>query len=82
MSDVDWNAHAVVHSRTDGGSELDFNFDELAQGPLSDMVRLVAGLSSAERARVIFDVRGRGNLDVGQVMALAARPDLPASTGA
>jgi len=81
MSDVDWNAHAVVHCRTDGGSELDFNFEELAQGPLSDMVRLVAEMSGGERARVILDVGGRGNLDIGQVMALAARPDLPDPTG-
>jgi hypothetical protein len=82
MSDVNWDAHAVVHSRSDGGSELDFNFDEVAKGPLSEMVRLVAAMPSADRARVIFDVSGRGNLDIGQVMALAARPDLPAASDA
>jgi hypothetical protein len=82
MSDVNWDAVAVVHSRSDGGSELDFNFDKLAEGPLSDMVKLVAAMPSAERARVIFDISGRGNLDIGQVMALAARSDLPGAKGA
>ena len=82
MSDVNWDANAVVHSRSDGGSELDFNFDKLAEGPLAAMVRLVAAMPSAERARVIFDVTGRGNLDIGQVMALAALPDLPKASGA
>ena len=79
MSDIDWGAHVVVHCRSDGGSELDFNFDKLDEGPLSAMVRRVAAMSGAERARIIFDVSGRGNLDIGQVMALAARPDLPAA---
>ena len=82
MSDVNWDAHAVVHSRTDGGSELDFNFDKVAEGPLSEMVRLVAAMPGAERSRVIFDVSGRGNLDIGQVMVLAGRPDLPGTKGA
>jgi hypothetical protein len=82
MIDVNWDAHAVVHGRADSGSELDFNFDTLAEGPLSEMVRVVAEMPSAERARVIFDVAGRGNLDIGQVMALAARPDLPGAKGA
>ena len=79
MSDVDWGARVVVHGRADGGSELDFNFDTLAEGTLSDMVHRVAAMSSAERSRIIFDVSGKGNLDIGQVMALAARPDLPAA---
>lgn len=77
MSDIDWNAKAVVHSRADGGSELDFNFDKIGEGTLAEMVRWVADMSSADRARIIFDVSGKGNLDIGQVLALAARPDLP-----
>jgi len=81
MSDIDWTTHVVVHCRADGGSELDFNFDTLDQGPLAAMVRRVAAMSSADRARIIFDVSGQGNLDIGQVMALAARPDLPAEGG-
>jgi hypothetical protein len=78
MNDVDWSAKAVVHSRSDGGSDMDVNFDRLREGPLDEMVRSVAILPAAERARIIMDVEGRGNLDIGQIMTLAAQLDAPA----
>lgn len=77
MSDVDWSSKAVVHSRSDTGSEMYFDFARLDEGPLAAMVHKVAAMPAEERARVIMDVAGRGNLDVGQIMALAQRPDLP-----
>ncbi len=78
MSDVDWSAKAIVHVRSDGGSEMYINFEKLREGPLGEMVRSVAALPAAERARIIMDVEGRGNLDIGQIMALAAKLDAPA----
>jgi hypothetical protein len=79
MSDVDWNAKAIVHMRSDGGSEMFVDFVQLREGTLAAMVRSVAELPVEERARIIMDVSGKGNLDIGQIMALAARPDLPAA---
>lgn len=54
-----------------------FDFETLGEGPLSDMVAKVVAMSAAERARVIVDVVGQGNLTVAQVLALAERPDFP-----
>ena len=81
MSEIDWTANAVVHCRSDDGSDMYINFDKLREGPLDEMVRSVVVLSPAERARIIMDVRGRGNLDVGQIMALAAELNQGAGSG-
>lgn len=56
-----------------------FDFDTLDQGPLSAMVGRVVAMSPDERSRVIVDVPGQGNLTVGEVLALSARPDFPAA---
>lgn len=75
MSDIDWTTRAIVHCRSDGGSDMDINFDRLRDGPLDQMVRSVAVLPADERARIVMDVHGRGTLDIGQIMALAAQLD-------
>ncbi|MDO6413095.1 hypothetical protein Q4F19_01750 [Sphingomonas sp. BIUV-7] len=79
MSDTDWGRRAVLHARSDAGSEMAFDFDTLADGTLGEMVGKVAAMSSDERARVIIDVPGQGYLTVGEVLALAERPDFPAA---
>jgi hypothetical protein len=75
--DIDWTRPCILHARSDGGSEMYVDFDTLADGPLSAMISRVVAMSAAERARVIVDVPGRGNLTVGEVLALAERPDFP-----
>lgn len=54
-----------------------FDFDTLAEGSLAEMVARVAAMDVAERARVIIDVPGQGNLTVGEVLALSERADFP-----
>ena len=76
MPSIDWTAAATLHERDDGGSDLHYDFRTIAQGPLSELVRQVAGLPAAERARLVID-SGSGTLNVGEIMALAQRKDLP-----
>jgi len=78
MSDaIDWDRRAVLHARTDEGSEMAFDFDTLAEGTLAEMVGKVAAMIPSERARVIVEVPGQGNLTVGEVLELAMRMDFP-----
>ncbi len=74
--DIDWTIPATLHERDDGGSDLHYDFRTIAKGPLSELVRQVAGLPAAERARLVID-SGGGTLNVGEIMALAQREDLP-----
>ena len=76
MQNIDWTASATLHERDDGGSDLHYDFRTIAKGPLSELVRRVAGLPVAERARLVID-SGSGTLNVGEIMALAQREDLP-----
>jgi hypothetical protein len=79
MSDmIEWGRPCILHARSDGGSEMYVDFETLDQGPLSAMVGRVVAMSPTERARVIVDVPGRGNLTVGEVLALSERGDFPA----
>ena len=73
---IDWTAPATLHERDDGGSDLHVEFRTIAKGPLSELVRQVAGLPAAERARLVIN-SGSGTLNVGEIMALAQREDLP-----
>lgn len=77
--DIDWTRPCILQARSDSGSEMFFDFEKLDEGPLSAMVGKVVGMSAADRARVIVDVPGKGNLTVGEVLALAQRPDFPAA---
>ena len=76
MPDIDWTVPATLHERDDGGSDLHYDFRTIAKGPLNELVRQVAGLPAAERARLVID-SGGGTLNVGEIMALAQREDLP-----
>ena len=75
---TNWNAPAKLIERDDSGSERDFDFHERAVGPLAELVRRVAAMSVSERARVLIDAGPAGTLNVGEIMALAAREDFPA----
>jgi len=75
---IDWARPCILHARSDGGSEMYVDFETLDQGPLSAMVGRVVAMSPTERARVIVDVPGKGNLTVGEVLALSERDDFPA----
>jgi hypothetical protein len=77
MEAIDWNAPAALHQRDDSGSDMHYSFKTLGKGPLGDLVRRVAAMSAAERARVVIDVEGGKSLNVGEILALAAREDLP-----
>lgn len=76
MRAIDWSVPATLHERDDGGSDLHYDFRTIATGTLGELVRRVAGLSSAERARLVID-SGGGTINVGEIMALAQREDLP-----
>jgi hypothetical protein len=77
MEAIDWNAPAALHERDDGGSDMHYHFKTLRKGPLAELVRDVAAMTTAERARVVIDVEGGKSLNVGEILALAAREDLP-----
>ena len=77
MQAIDWQSAATLHSRDDGGSDLHYDFRELKKGALGELVRHVAAMPSAERARVVIDVSGGSTLDVAQILTLAQREDLP-----
>jgi hypothetical protein len=77
MKAVDWNAPAALHQRDDSGSDMHYSFKTLRKGALGELVREVAAMASAERARVVIDVEGGKSLNVGEILGLAAREDLP-----
>ncbi len=77
MEAIDWNAPAVLHQRDDSGSDMHYSFKTLRKGPLGELVREVAAMDTAERARVVIDVEGGKSLNVGEILVLAARKDLP-----
>jgi hypothetical protein len=77
MEAIDWNAPAALHERDDSGSDLHYHFKTLRKGPLAELVREVAAMSTADRARVVIDVEGGKSFNVGEILVLAAREDLP-----
>ena len=76
MQAIDWNAPATLLERDDSGSDLHYDFKTVASGTLGELVRQVAALASAERARLVID-SGNTSFNVGQIMDLASRDDLP-----
>ncbi len=77
MDAMDWNADATLHERDDGGSEMHYNFRTLRKAPLGQLVRDVAAMPAGDRARMVIDVAGGRTLNVGDIMALSTRDDLP-----
>ena len=56
---------------------MHYNFEVLANGTLCELVRRVAAMPAAERARVVIDVTGGKSLNVSEILDLAAQEDLP-----
>ena len=77
MEAIDWNAPATLTERDDSGSDLHYHFRKLREGPLGELVRAVAAMPTAERARLLLEVAGGKTLNVGEILALAQRGDLP-----
>ena len=77
MEAIDWNAPATLTERDDGGSDLHYHFRKVGEGPLGELVRAVAAMPTADRARLVLEVAGGKTLSVGEILALAQREDLP-----
>lgn len=77
MQAIDWAAPATLTERDDSGSDLHYHFRKLREGALGELVRAVAEMPVAERARLVLEVRGGTTLNVGEILALAQRKDLP-----
>lgn len=77
MHSVDWNAPAKLIERTDGGSELYFDFRTLAAGTLAELVAQVAMMPASDASRLLIDCAGSGMLTVADIRALAERDDYP-----
>ena len=77
MEAIDWNAPATLTERDDGGSDLHYHFRKLREGPLGELVKAVAAMPIAERARLVLEVAGGKTLNVSEIVALSQREDLP-----
>ncbi len=77
MDAIDWNAPAQLHERDDSGSDLHYHFKVISKGPFAVLVHEVAAMSVADRARVVIDVEGGKSFNVGEILTLAQREDLP-----
>ena len=74
---MDWNAPAKLVERSDGGSDLSYQFNDVMSGTLAEMVRAVRDMDKTDRARLLLDAGGQGTFAVGEALALAARADFP-----
>ncbi len=77
MEAIDWNVPATLTERDDTGSDLHYHFRKLRDGTLGELVRAVANMPVAESARLVLEAPGGRTLNVGEILALAEREDLP-----
>ena len=77
MEAIDWNLPATLTERDDSGSDLHYHFRKLRVGSLGELVRAVAAMPAAESARLVLEAPGGKTLNVGEILALAQREDLP-----
>ncbi len=77
MEAIDWNVPATLTERDDTGSDLHYHFRKLRDGSLGELVRAVAAMPTAESARLVLEAPGGKTLNVGEILALAQREDLP-----
>ena len=77
MEAIDWNVPATLSERDDTGSDLHYHFRKLRDGSLAELVRAVAAMPAAESARLVLEAPGGKTLNVGEILALAQRKDLP-----
>jgi hypothetical protein len=74
---VDWDHFAELHRCEDGGGLLSA-FKSVRSGTLAELVHVVASLPEQERGYYSIVKTGDHRLEHAEIMALAARPDLPA----
>ena len=63
MQAIDWAAPATLTERDDSGSDLHYHFRKLREGALGELVRAVAEMPVAERARLVLEVARRHNIE-------------------
>ncbi|KRA83523.1 hypothetical protein [Altererythrobacter sp. Root672] len=73
---VDWNDHASIHLKDDGGGLLDA-MKILYRGTLAEMVAMICRMPEAQRNRYTIQKSGDHRLELYEIMSLAARPDFP-----
>ena len=78
MTPVDWSAKTTVQERSDGGSDLFYEFRQIAAGSLAEMVRHVIALPTDDRARLVIDAERLGSINIHDIVELSRRPDFPA----
>jgi hypothetical protein len=79
VTEIDWNAAARLIARSDGGSELSYEFRDVQSGTIAALVLAVQGMSADDRARLLLDAGAQGTFGVAEILTLAARPDFPAA---
>ena len=78
MTAIDWMAPSKLLERTDGGSDLYFDFSPISEGGLAALIRDVMRRGSGDRQRIIIDAGALGMLNIGQIIELSERGDFPA----
>lgn len=75
---IAWNDRASLHKNHDGGGVFD-SAKALASGSFAEMIRHVMMLPAEDRDGYVIQKAGDHKLMRGEIEALAAREDFPAS---
>lgn len=75
-STINWESHAELQRRADGGGLL-HDFKAIRTGTLAELIRFVTLLPEAEQGDYAVLKEGDHVLEIGELRALAARPDFP-----
>jgi hypothetical protein len=73
---IDWTDHASLHRKGDGEGVL-YAMKALRSGTVLEMVRFVMSLPESDRGNYVIEKAGDRRLDIGEILALAARSDYP-----
>jgi hypothetical protein len=75
---IDWQDRATLHRRADGDkSDMLRGFAIIRDGTFAEMIRFVASLPEADRQGLVIQKAGDRLFELGEIMTLARRPDLP-----
>lgn len=74
---IEWNDRASIHLKDDGQGVLD-GMKGLHRGTLAEMVAMVSRMPEGQREEYVIQKAGDHRLEIGEIMALAARGDFPA----
>ena len=73
---VEWDDHSELHRKDDGGGVFS-GLKSIRSGTLAELVGYVEHLPEDERGNYEIAKAGDHRLTIGEIMALAARPDFP-----